>query len=80
MTECTVSDRLNYMSTIVSATVARNNFFDILNRVLYGNEVIYITKAGTKARAKMSKYPATNKILDNLSEKILSKRKSDRVK
>ena len=70
MTECTLSGRLRYMSMVIPATEARNNFFDILNRVLYGNEVIYITKAGTKAMAKMTKYPLTNKILDNLSKKV----------
>ncbi|PIP52597.1 hypothetical protein COW80_05045 [Candidatus Beckwithbacteria bacterium CG22_combo_CG10-13_8_21_14_all_01_47_9] len=57
------------MSMVIPATVARNNFFDILNRILYGNEVFYITKAGTKAMVKMSKYPSTNKILDRLSDK-----------
>ena len=64
------------MSMVIPATEARNNFFDILNRVLYGNEVIYITKAGTKAMAKMTKYPSIKKILDNLSEKTRTKGKN----
>jgi len=55
------------MSMVIPATEARNNFFDILNRVLYGNEVIYIAKVGTKAMVRLEKNPSTEEILDSLA-------------
>jgi len=55
------------MNTVIPATVARNNFFDILNRVLYGNEVIYITKTGSKTVAKIEGAPDPMKILKKLA-------------
>lgn len=55
------------MTLIISATAARNNFFDILNRVIYGEETIYISKAGTKTMAKIESAPETMKILDSLA-------------
>lgn len=58
------------MSMVISATKARNNFFDILNRVLYGNEVIYIAKVGTKAMVRLEKNPSTEEILDSLAGSI----------
>lgn len=58
------------MSMVISATAARNNFFDILNRVLYGNEVIYIAKVGTKAMVRLEKNPSTEEILDSLAGSI----------
>lgn len=70
MTECTLSDRLKYMSIVISATEARNNFFDILNRVLYGNEVVLISKAGTDTLAKVESVPDSVKILNRLAGSI----------
>jgi len=58
------------MSMVIPATEARNNFFDILNRVLYGNEVIYIAKVGTKAMVRLEKNPSTEEILDSLAGSI----------
>ena len=70
LTECTLSGRLRNMSMVIPATEARNNFFDILNRVLYGNEVIYIAKVGTKAMVRLEKNPSTEEILDSLAGSI----------
>lgn len=58
------------MSIVIPATEARNNFFDILNRVLYGNEVVYIGKVGTKAMVRLEKSPSTEEILDSLAGSI----------
>jgi len=52
---------------IIPATEARNNFFDILNRVIYDEETIYISKAGTKTMAKIESAPEVMKILDSLA-------------
>jgi len=52
---------------VIPATEARNNFFDILNRVIFGEETIYISKAGTKTMAKIENAPETMKILDELA-------------
>ncbi len=35
-------------STMMNATQARSQFFELLNRVLYGGETVYISKAGAK--------------------------------
>jgi len=41
LTRCTLSDNIENMSTIrVSATSARNNFFELLNQVALGAQVI----------------------------------------
>ncbi|MDZ7586488.1 MAG: type II toxin-antitoxin system prevent-host-death family antitoxin [Patescibacteria group bacterium] len=58
------------MSIVISATEARNNFFDILNRVLYGNEVVLISKAGTDTLAKVESVPDSVKILNRLAGSI----------
>lgn len=60
------------MSMIIPATEARNNFFDILNRVLYGEEVVLISKAGTNTLAKMESVPDSLKILNRLAGSISS--------
>lgn len=66
------------MTMIIPATEARNNFFDILNRVLYGNEVIFIAKVGTKAMVRLEKNPSTEEILDSLAG-CWSEKKADRI-
>ncbi|KKS80408.1 MAG: hypothetical protein UV54_C0007G0017 [Candidatus Beckwithbacteria bacterium GW2011_GWA2_43_10] len=58
------------MSMVIPATEARNNFFDILNRVLYGNEVVLISKAGTDTLVKMESVPDSVKVLNRLSGSI----------
>lgn len=40
---------------LISATEARNNFFELLNRVLYGGEEIFVTKSGAKSYVRMEK-------------------------
>ena len=58
------------MSMVIPATEARNNFFDILNRVLYGNEVVLISKAGTDTLAKVESVPDSVKVLNRLAGSI----------
>ncbi len=48
-TSCT----LNYMKTVISATEARNNFFEMLNSVIYKGEEFIVEKDG-KPAAKVS--------------------------
>lgn len=55
------------MSLVIPATVARSEFFNILNRVLYGGETVYIAKVGTKDMVRMEKSPSTEEILDSLA-------------
>lgn len=43
------------MKTLITATEARKNFFSILNRVLYGNEEIFVTKSGTNSYVRLEK-------------------------
>lgn len=52
---------------VIPATEARNNFFDILNRVLYGNETVLISKAGTNTLVKVESVPDSVKVLNRLS-------------
>lgn len=52
---------------ILSATDARANFFDILNRALYGGEDIYITKAGADKMIKLKTVSKSREILDELA-------------
>lgn len=73
MTECTLSGRLRYMSMVIPATEARNNFFDILNRVLYGEEVVLISKAGTDTLAKIESVPDSVKVLSRLFGSLSNK-------
>lgn len=40
---------------LISATEARKNFFEILNRVLYGGEEIYVTKSGANSYVRMER-------------------------
>ena len=54
------------MDTVISATVARNNFFDILNRVIYGEEVVLVSKAGTETLVKIESLPDSVKVLKRL--------------
>jgi len=54
------------MNTVISATVARNNFFDILNRVIYGEEVVLVSKAGTEKLVKIETLPDSGKVLKRL--------------
>jgi antitoxin (DNA-binding transcriptional repressor) of toxin-antitoxin stability system len=44
---------------LISATDARKNFFELLNRVLYGNEEIFVTKSGSKSYVRLEKVEST---------------------
>ena len=45
---------------LISATEARKNFFELLNRVIYGGEEIYITKSGAKTLVRIEKVDTKN--------------------
>jgi|GEM_PF-6174282 prevent-host-death family protein len=55
------------MSLVLNATNARANFFDILNRVIYGGETIYVTKAGTDEMVKLETVSNSKKALGELA-------------
>jgi len=59
------------MKSIITATKARESFFEILNRVLYGKETIFITKAGAdKNVVKLERVPESRSILNKLAGSI----------
>lgn len=58
------------MSNIISATEARNNFFHLLSRVLYGGETIFISKEGADNLAKIESVPVADKTLKELAGSI----------
>lgn len=58
------------MSTIIAATNARSNFFEILNKVLYGGETIFISKAGSNNLVKVEAVPSSSVVLNKLAGSI----------
>ena len=58
---------------VIPATVARNNFFDILNRVIYGEEIVLVSKAGTETLVKIESLPDSVKALKRLFGSLSAK-------
>ncbi|PIR43331.1 hypothetical protein COV24_03335 [candidate division WWE3 bacterium CG10_big_fil_rev_8_21_14_0_10_32_10] len=58
---------------IYTATEARKNFFDILNRVLYGNERMFIKKSGSEDLIKIERSDNSLKSLKKLAGSISKK-------
>jgi hypothetical protein len=52
-------------STVINATKARSEFFELLNRVLYGNERVLISKAGSKDMVELRRVEP--KTIDDLA-------------
>ena len=63
----------NLMSTVVTATSARANFFNLLNRVLYGNEDVYIKKAGVDVMIKLEVVTNSRTTLSSLAGSLSKK-------
>lgn len=61
---------LDSMATAISATEARNNFFTILNKVLFGNETVLISKAGSDVLVKIERAADGREILRELAGSI----------
>ena len=57
----------NNTMNIYTSTQARNNFFEILNRIIYGNEEIYIKKSNSD---KLVKLHRVNSALNSLESVI----------
>ena len=55
------------MNNILTATKARNDFFNILNRVIFGNEAVYVKKEGADSLVKIERVSKTESILDELA-------------
>lgn len=51
-------------STVINATKARSEFFELLNRVLYGNERVLISKAGAKGMVELKRVEKPKKFSD----------------
>ena len=51
-------------STVINATKARSEFFELLNRVLYGNERVLISKAGSKGMVELRRVEKPKKFSD----------------
>lgn len=58
------------MNVTVTATEARTNFFDLLNRVLYAGETVFISKAGVDTFAKVERVANGASILAKLAGSI----------
>ena len=58
------------MSNVFTATSARSDFFNILNRVLFGGETVYIKKEGADSLVKIESVSKTESILDELAGSI----------
>lgn len=67
------------MSNVYAATEARENFFNILNRILYGRETIYIKKTGVDSIIKLELTTNSRKVLKSLAGSI-SKKDADLMK
>lgn len=61
------------MSVIINSTEARKNFFDLLNRVLYGDEDVYIKKAGSDYVVKLEKVKKSKPTLSELAGSLSKK-------
>ena len=59
-----------FMNIIITATEARTNFFDLLNRVLYAGETVFISKAGVDTIAKVERVDNSASILAKLAGSI----------
>ena len=58
------------MNIIITATEARTNFFDLLNRVLYAGETVFISKAGVDTIAKVERVDNSVSILAKLAGSV----------
>ena len=58
------------MMKVFTATEARSNFFNLLNRVLYAGETIFIRKAGTDGVVKLESVPDGRMILKSIAGSI----------
>ena len=58
------------MNITITATEARTNFFDLLNRVLYAGETVFISKAGVDTVAKVERIDNGASILAKLAGSI----------
>lgn len=58
------------MNIVIPATKARSDFFNLLNRVLYSGDTIFISKSGTDSMAKIESVPDTKTILSRLAGSI----------
>ena len=70
MTECTLTVYHRFMNIIITATEARTNFFDLLNRVLYAGETVFISKAGVDTIAKVERVDNSVSILAKLAGSV----------
>lgn len=61
------------MNIVISATKARSDFFNLLNRVLYSGDTIFISKSGTDSMAKIESVPDTKTMLSKLAGSISAK-------
>ena len=59
-----------FMNIIITATEARTNFFDLLNRVLYAGETVFISKAGVDTIAKVERVDNSVSILAKLAGSV----------
>ena len=59
-----------FMNIIITATEARTNFFDLLNRVLYAGETVFISKAGVDTIAKVERVDNSVSILVKLAGSV----------
>ena len=59
-----------FMNIIITATEARTNFFDLLNRVLYAGETVFISKAGVDTIAKVERVDNSASILAKLAGSV----------
>ena len=58
------------MNITITATEARTNFFDLLNRVLYAGETVFISKAGVDTIAKVERIANSASILAKLAGSV----------
>lgn len=61
------------LESVFSATETRANFFDVLNRVLYANEKVFVRKSGADHMVRMERVPMSEEALSRLAGRISDK-------
>lgn len=58
---------------VLNATEARKNFFNLLNRAIYGHEAVYISKAGADKLVKLEATSPGRRTLRKLAGEMTEK-------